>query len=168
MSLATRVWCVTVLLASLALIAGCGRPVGTVSGKVTYQGKTLKGGSVTFVSTEGRQSFAAGIGEDGTYSVPNIRGGEYKVCVETDSQKPPPDVMIGPGMKMPPVAKGKFGPPPDAPVPEGYTPSDPASAAAALAAKRYVKIPDQYKDPNTTTLTYTFPGGNQTFDIDLK
>jgi hypothetical protein len=53
-------------------------------------------------------------------------------------------------------------------VPEGYKPSNPAEAAVARNAKRYVQIPESYAKPETTDLSYAFPGGDQTFDINLK
>jgi hypothetical protein len=163
------------------LLPGCGRSVGTVTGKVTYNGKALKGGNVSFQSTEGLQSYSTEIKEDGTYSA-TIQTGSYKVCVETASLKPP---ATGGGPKTgssggPPGAKGmtktgpkdakegKGGPPPDAAVPEGYTPSGPAAAKTAENLKRYVQIPDKYGDPTKTDLTYTFKGGTDPFDIDLK
>jgi len=168
--LSHRLLSTLITLTLIALLAGCSKPVGTVSGKVTYAGKTLKGGNVVFVNTEGGTSFSAGINEDGIYKVPNIQGGNYKVLVETDSLKPQLDItMMGPKGTGPVIPKGaKFGPPPGAEVPEGYQPSDPSALAVATTAKRYMKIPDQYKDKETTPLSYTFTGGNQTFDIDLK
>lgn len=154
------------LVAALCVLAGCSRPVGSVSGKVTYNGKNLKGGGVTFMNTEGGQSFAAGIAEDGTYSIPNIAGGTYKITVDTSSLKPAQGGAYG-GASMPKGAKG-MGPPPGADVPEGYSPSSPAAAAAATNAKRYVEIPAKYADPNQTDLTFTFNGGSVTHDIELK
>ncbi|MCI0701377.1 MAG: carboxypeptidase-like regulatory domain-containing protein [Planctomycetia bacterium] len=164
------------LLAGVVGFAGCARPVGDVSGKVTYNGKPLKGGSVTFISDEGRHSVSASINEDGTYKVPTLTGGTYKVCVDTSYLKPAPNGpggYVGSGGKSapPPATKGpppKSAPPPDAVVPEGYKPSNPAEAQAAANAKKYVQIPDQYKEPDKTTLSYKFEGGSQTYDIDLK
>jgi hypothetical protein len=161
---------VVIPLAALAL-GGCGRAVGTVSGKVSYNGKTLKGGNVTFVSTEGQPTQSAGINEDGTYTIKTITAGSYKVCVETASLKPK---SLSPSM-------GASGPPggaknskldPDTKVPEGYHPSNMAEASIANAnaknAKLYIAIPDQYADTSKTTLTYTVVGGAQTHDIELK
>jgi len=161
--------------------------VGSVTGKVTSQGKALKGGSVCFVSTDGGVSFSAGIREDGTYTVPELQGGSYKVCVETSSQKPAqsgnqPNYGSSSSAKYgggkagsstsgtpPLIPKGaKTGPPPDAAIPEGYTPSDPAAMASVAAGKRYVHIDEKYAKPDTTDITYTFKGGAETFDIDLK
>jgi hypothetical protein len=153
------------MFATLAvLLTGCGRPVGSLSGKVTYQNKPLKGGSVAFVSTDGGRSFSAALSEEGVYTIPDLQGGEYKVCVETDSHKPPK--QYGGGFNDRPPAKGKFGPPPGAPVPEGYTPSDPS--AAARSGKNYVPIPPHYASPEKTDLTYKFDGGSETYNIDLK
>ncbi len=150
-------------LAALVL-AGCGRPTGSVTGKVTYQGKPLKAGNVAFVTADGGRSFASGLTPEGTYTVPDLLGGEYKVCVETNSFKPP-----APTGSAPVVPKGaKTGPPPGANIPEGYTPSDPAAMAAAGMSKKYVPIPPKYAEPGTTDLTYTFKGGSETFDIELK
>ena len=156
-------------LAGAVALTGCGRAIGSVSGKVTHQGKVLKGGSVSFISTDGGQSFAAGIAEDGTYQVPNIASGEYKVCVETSSLKQsaggPPPGMRGPASRGP--AKD-IPPPKDAQIPEGYTPSSPADMALAKMKKRYVEIPEKYSKAETTDLGFTADGGQQTFDIDLK
>jgi hypothetical protein len=57
-----------------------------VSGKVTYKGAPLKGGTVGFVDSNGRVMGAALEG-DGTYSIKNLPTGEYKVTVETTSIK---------------------------------------------------------------------------------
>src|SRR6185503_11534068 len=115
-----------------------------VSGKVTYQGKALKGGGVSFVSTDGGQSFAADIAEDGSFKVPDLKGGEYKVCVETASLKGTGQASPYGAAGAPKMPKGaKSGPPAGATVPEGYTPSDPAAAATANSIRRYVPIPDK-------------------------
>jgi len=166
--------CITLTM----LHAGCARPVGSVTGKITYQGKALKGGSVCFVSTDGGVSFSAGITDDGTYTIPELQGGSYKVCVETSSQKPaqsgnqanygnPASSKYGggkSGSSTPPTAplipKGaKTGPPPDAAIPEGYTPSDPAAMASVAAGKRYVHIDEKYAKPDTTDITFTSRAG---------
>lgn len=164
-----------VLLAGCLLLAGCSRPTGTLSGKVTYMNKSLKGGTVTFVSAEGRQSYSADIKEDGTYFVMSITGGDYKVCVDTSHLKPPSAAggYTGSGGKSAPPApaagdKKGAAPPPGAALPEGYTPSNPSEANAAANAKKYVQIPESYKDADKTDLKLTVTGGPQTFDIPLK
>ncbi|MBN9319664.1 MAG: hypothetical protein J0I28_08280, partial [Caulobacterales bacterium] len=109
---------------------------------------------VTFVSTEGQQSFAATITPEGTYKVPDLLGGDYKVCVDTSSLKPAKGGLSVPGAaayQQPVVPKGaKTGPPPGAVLPEGYQASDPAAMAKNNSAKRYVAIPPKYAEAGTT------------------
>jgi hypothetical protein len=145
---------------------------------VTFNGKPLKGGSITFANTEGGQSASTTIGEDGSYSIPKLTGGEYKICIDTTFLKPPP----GSGPPGYSGSSGSRGPqtmtksqsipksavPKDSEVPEGYRPSNPADAATVKNAKLFVAIPAKYSNPDTTDLTYTFPGGDQTHNIDIK
>ena len=161
--------CLSAGLACLAL-TGCGESFGSVKGKVTYQGKNLKGGGVSFVSADGGPSAAGTIGEDGTYSVPKLTTGSYKVCVDNLSLKPPANYT-------PPrrAGGGKAGVKDVAPAtttgaPEGYTGSSMSMADAAIAsnAKRYVEIPGKYAKPGETDLTFTVQRGDQSFDIELK
>jgi hypothetical protein len=159
-------------------LVGCQRPVGTVTGKVSYQGKTLKGGSIAFVSTEGRMSFAGTIKDDGTYEVPDVVGGSYKVCVDTAWLKSGGGATTNPmytgyGAKKPSAPKQAdppkgAGPPPDAPEDHKATASSPMGMQAAKNQKKYVEIPSKYASPETTDLTFTFNGGSAPFDIDLK
>ena len=158
------------LLLAATAFAGCSRPVGTVSGKVTVGTKTVKAGSISFVSTEGLPSATGGIQEDGSYTIPNVTGGHYKVCVETASVKGPSPAMFRGKPAKENTKTQAFDP--GTKVPEGYTPSSPAdaslAAARARAAKLYVPIPDEYADPTKTSLEYTVVGGDQTHNIELK
>jgi hypothetical protein len=177
-TLAPALW-----LGSVVLIVGCAGGKGDVTGKVSYDGKTLKGGTVTFAPADGEgPSFSGSIDENGTYTVPNVAAGEYKVCVETESLKGPAGAGGGaggpPGMKS---SKGGGGPPgigtPDLSkvkdkgmagreLPEGY--KGDGLAIIRDNAKRYTPIPTDYANPKTTTVTYKVSSGSQTFDIDLK
>jgi hypothetical protein len=77
----------SVLAAGAVLfVAGCGGP-GTVSGKVSLNGKMLPGGAVTVVDSEG-QSRIGGIGKDGSYTVSNIAPGKAQVSVLTLDKRP--------------------------------------------------------------------------------
>lgn len=149
---------------------GCGPSTGTLTGKVTYNGKTLAGGNVTLVPDGKGQTFSATIAEDGTYTFANVRSGKYKVCVETASLNPSSSQQ-GPNYGGRPLGNNnaiKNQPPPGAELPEGYMMSQPPGAAAADAAKRYVAIPAQYADPSSTPLTVEVTGGAQTHDISLS
>jgi hypothetical protein len=138
------------LLALLGL-SGCG-DTATVSGKVFYKGVPLKGGNVTFVSTEGKPSVSASIKDDGSYTLEKVPAGTVTICVETES--------LNPARK---TGARKYSPPPGQKAPEGLE-----SGNTADTAKRYVWIPPQYADPAKSDLTYTVVGGSQTKDIELK
>jgi hypothetical protein len=144
------------LLATLLLLplVGCGQRVGSVSGKVLYKGQPLKGGNVTFLGQPGKDpnSAASAIKEDGSYRIDRIAAGPVKVVVETKS-------LLGPGGGGGPPS----GPPKDAKFPEGYPGTDFKGMAA-----RYVKIPDNYANPEQTDLKYEVKPGDQDITIELK
>ena len=64
-------------------LSGCGRKPGSVSGKVTYQGKALSSGLVVFVDRDGKVSQPAGIEVDGSYAANDVPLGQVTACVET-------------------------------------------------------------------------------------
>jgi hypothetical protein len=153
------------LSVGLALFAavGCGGSEGTLSGKVTYNGANLKGGTVLLVAEQGNDTFTGSIQEDGTYIIPHVRSGKYKVCVETASLKGPSGPAGGYNMgPKGPAGKPKNEAPKGANVPEGYRMSDPAANKA-----RFVEIPGTYGDPAQTSLRVEVKGGQQTHDIPL-
>jgi hypothetical protein len=137
-----------VVLVALIGICGCGPATGTVSGTVTYKGTKLKGGNVTFVSTEGKPSKSTTIQPDGTYMIVGVPAGAVKICVETQSLNP------GVGSNTP-----KNEPPPGQKSPYGKRKQDNADL--------YVEIPDTYAQPETTKLTYTVTSGKQEKSITL-
>jgi hypothetical protein len=139
--------------------AGCGASTGTVSGKVTYQGETLGGGSVLFVSP-GKKTVSAPIGPDGTYTIVGIPAGPVQIAVETKSAMPP-DAKQQAGM-----AATRPTIPPDANLPPSAKEMYQNSTAAAAA--KYVEIPEELGDPDKSNLTLTVTGGNQDYNIELK
>jgi hypothetical protein len=163
------------LCLAVGYVVGCSRPMASVKGRITYKGNILKGGTICFHSTEGAGDFGGYIAEDGTYSVPSVPAGTYKVVVETDTAKTRNtgnNMMKGSGKMNPPAKKEesqKSKPlPPDAQekIPPGYKPSNPADMIAAK--QRYVEIPSSYGKADTTPETYTVVPGDQTHDIELK
>ncbi|HKB41551.1 MAG TPA: carboxypeptidase-like regulatory domain-containing protein [Gemmataceae bacterium] len=190
-------WAGTVLLGALLAVTavGCGFGKGDISGKVTYKGEPLKGGTVAFVASEG-PSFSGEINEDGTYTVFHVRSGTYKVCVDTEVLKPHPQGAggasgYGPqkgapaGFKGPPTG---FGPPGTGSgdlqkdVKSGKIKASGGEAATGAAqggykdgfasmaanAARYREIPGKYAKPESTDLTFDARTGAQTFEINLK
>jgi hypothetical protein len=149
-------------------ILACSPPTGSVSGKVTYKGQPLKGGYVAFINSSGGQTFSAPIQEDGSYQIPKITGGSYKVTVETESLKPQ-----GETKGVPFKGVSKEGPPKDILPPKLNLPGNPADYGYKMAtpggqADRYVPIPRKYADPEQSGLKFDFRGGSQTYDINLS
>jgi hypothetical protein len=93
------------LLAALLLPAAAAgqdkKPVPkgeVVSGKIAYNGKPLSGGTVTFVSKDGKTTVAGAIADDGTYTV-LLPAAEYGVAITTaapgkDDKDPPKKVPV--------------------------------------------------------------------------
>jgi len=130
-----------------AFVVGCGNnPRGAeLSGKVTYKGAPVTGGSMTlFIGDAG---YPVTIGANGEYAVSQIPEGEAVVVVETESLNPNKPKYGG---------KGGGG---SSPAPEGK------GAGPTLT---YVKIPDKYKHKDKTDLKATIKRGKQQKDFDLK
>ena len=150
-------WAGLVVLAGLALV-GCGAGKAPVSGSVTYKGKALPSGVVSFVGSD-NQVASGHIGADGSYSVPAVAVGPAKVSVQvaTVGKK---SIMMGPpsGDK-----KMTSGGPKDMAERSAITTGEGAATPAAV-----VQIPLEYGNPDTSGLTFTVQPGANTFDIDLK
>jgi hypothetical protein len=70
-------------LLAVVLVASCdnGPPSGEVSGRVSYDGKPLDNGSITFFPTDGKSPTAGGLIKDGKYAVLKVSVGKYKVTI---------------------------------------------------------------------------------------
>ncbi len=154
--LAIRLGCWLCLLSGVLLSAGgCGeRPphevdYGEVSGKVSFKGKPLPGGKVTFVTAKWGYSASANIDENGQYNG-KFPVGDVLIAVDNRMLEPPKKEK---GKKQ--AAKN---PPLKAP-PDVVAPPPPKG--------KYVKIPDKYADPSTSGLTFKVEKGTQTHDIKL-
>jgi hypothetical protein len=134
---------------------------GTITGKVTYNGQPVKGGSVSFISTEDHPSGSSAIAADGTYNIASMPSGNVIITVDTESFNPKKNIRR--------TSVPKYGPPKDQKLPEGYNTS---AGGGAMSAKemeaRYVKIPEKYADQKSSGLNYTVTSGDQTHNIDLK
>lgn len=132
-----------VFLAPVAMMAGCGSKSGTISGKVTYQGKAVEGGSVNFLS-EGANSTmkTGGIQKDGSYSVSGVPVGPAKITVQ--------------GMKarrlLIPAALQK----------------EQGGVKEVKTEQSEVYVPPRYGKTETSDLKYDVQSGKQQHDIDLK
>src|ERR1043165_6084052 len=114
------------LFASLALtLAGCGPSRGNLTGKVSYQGKTVRSGAVQVACSDGIH--VAKIEPDGTYLAKEIPVGIVKISVSS----PNPAVS-----RQMPNRKGELPPPP------------------AGDATGWFEIPEHYADFETSELTH--------------
>jgi hypothetical protein len=153
-----------VLLLLVGLAAGCGS-TGTISGTVTYKGKPLKAGTVSFMTTEGGHVASGEIKEDGTYTVSRVPAGPAKVTVKSvEVFTPPGGGMMG-GRSgggaprgAPAGAAENVKPPPGVDM-SGFNPNSSNDKA--------MKVPDKYKDFAKTPLTCDVKSGNQPYDIQL-
>jgi hypothetical protein len=66
-----------------ALLAGCGKPAGnaTVKGEVTYDGKPIESGVISFYPIDPTGGSGGGGIEDGKYDVKGLNAGRYKMKI---------------------------------------------------------------------------------------
>jgi hypothetical protein len=126
------------------LVAGCGPAVGDVSGTVSFKGEPLGSGLVVFHGQ--KATVPANIAADGTFTASKVPVGPVKVTVETIA--PQSGKSGGEGGKVSGVGMS-------------------ATGAPTTPAGKYVKIPDKYKDPNNSGLTYEVKSGSQQHNIEL-
>jgi hypothetical protein len=122
--------------------AGCGGGLGDISGKVTFQNKTVVTGTVTVIGSDSLPYYGP-IDKDGFYTVEKVPVGEAKVGV---TSMDPRGVGLRPGAPKRPVEKGK---------------SD-------IDPKLWFPIPPRYGDFNNSGLTLTVKRGPNTYNIELK
>jgi hypothetical protein len=148
-----RPWIVTArvsVMGLLVLALGCGKSIHStdhaeVTGKVTYNGQPVTGGSISFVSQEeGAFANNGRIDESGNYKI-NSPVGPVKITIDNR--------VLRTGIRE--QAMKGAGPRPGQPDP------DPIKGV-------YVEIPQKYYQVDTTDMTYTVKAGAQTFDIELK
>jgi Carboxypeptidase regulatory-like domain len=104
----------TICLLGLALagVAGCGKPKGVVTGKVTLKdGKPVSPGTIVTFWVGDNQAIPGVTNAEGAYSVPNAPVGDAKVTVTAPT--PMPAVPV-------PGGKGEAAPPKVIPIPAKY------------------------------------------------
>jgi hypothetical protein len=127
--------------------------MGTVSGKVTYKGRPLPSGTVTFYGPDNSVKVAQ-IAPDGTYIIFEAPAGSATITVATTPPLPSRELLR--------ITK----PPPD-PTNPPRVPKLKAPAGSETA-NRYVPIPARYRKLGESGLRYTVRRGSQTFDIHLQ
>ncbi len=147
--------------ALLCALAGCGGKASDVTGVVTYKGKPLAMGNVSFVGPDGIPRTGM-IGPDGRYAVSGVALGVAKVTVSSPNPAAAAGGRGGAGRKGGEGrgGKGREGAPKEA-APESPPPD-------AELAKLWVAIPEAYSDPMKSSLSTAVQSGINTYDIPLK
>jgi hypothetical protein len=121
---------------------GCGR-TATVSGKVTYQGRPVTYGSVTFLGPD-QTAHSGVIGHDGNYTVAGVYPGEVKIGVISHDPSKGRSVLRGDK----PARPGKNGTKPGT---EGWYP-----------------LPHKFEDPEASGVGCVVSAGRVTYHIELR
>jgi hypothetical protein len=148
-----------VLLALLAVTAGCGDPYkarAVVKGQVKFFDKHLTAGTVAFIAKDGRVG-SGNIDFDGNYAVHDAPIGEVTITVSV----PKMGAMGGKN----PHAK----PPPGLPPmrPPGGSGGNESPEDLQIDPKKFVQIPGKYEKAETSGLNYTVEKGETTYNITL-
>ncbi|MCI0684691.1 MAG: hypothetical protein L0Y71_21550 [Gemmataceae bacterium] len=122
------------------MLSGCGS-FTEVSGTVSYKGKNLTMGTVTFIGADGKKKGSTSIASDGKYKLIEPPLGQVRVAVQV---KPPPK-----------IANSKS----ETKLTIGNEPNEKAEP---------VLIPSIYADPGKSGLSTELKSGSNTYDIDLK
>jgi len=134
----------TSLVLLLPLFMGCGDQIGGVAGTVSYGGKPLPEGRITFLCDGGKRPAVSAEITQGRYAAEDLPAGRARIMVETF---PPPSAA--------PKQTAPGG------LPTLDVPDDPQSHGA------FVRIPERYKRPDASGLSIEIRTGPQVHDIDL-
>ena len=149
-------------------VVGCGSGKGSVSGKVTLDGKPLPAGNISFLGPKG-QAVTADI-KDGQYTASNVPTGDVKVTVQTSSIKTEADSLLASSRNS---SVGRN--PATSKLPAGVKEHVQAEVArnADMAKRgkellsRYRPLPDKYSKPDTSGLHVAVNRGENSFDVPL-
>lgn len=141
----------TMMTAAALACLGCGVKTGDVSGTVTYKGKLLPTGAVTFLDAN-KQPVGSSPIRDGNYSVSKVPVGTITILVTT------PPLPTQRNVPRPPPPRGKPLPK-DQPLPEFNPDKQPVAT---------ITVPTKYSDPEKSGLAYTARPGSQTHKIELE
>ena len=126
------------------LLPGCGKPKGSVSGQVTFNGTPLKSGFVTFLPEKGA-AVDSPIDSEGKYSVKNVPVGKAKISIRSQA-----------GTSQEAFSQIK-------------DPKNPKEMMQALKPKPSGQmLPQNYNDPDKSGLTFEVKQGPQEHNIELK
>jgi hypothetical protein len=143
-----RPW-LALLLPFVFALAGCGGGKGTVSGEVTYNGKPIPWGRITFVSQVGNQTVHSTPIIKGKYTIANCPVGLVKISIESIPAKAVDTSKIPPMM----LERSK----------EAHRPEPPPDVIG-----QHLQIPLKYANPDMSGLEHTVEPGEKEHNIALK
>jgi len=149
----------SVLLLSILLISGCTRSVeqqAEVSGKVTYKGKPLPGGRITFISPKGHTGSSV-ISPQGEYKL-KAPIGDVQISVDNRMLNRDDPSSLSSREKEGYLSRGRL----KKPSAGGQQPPQQEITGT------YVPLPKKYVDSSTSGLKYTVESGSQTHDVELS
>lgn len=130
-----------VLALSAFLMSGCSGGSGTITGKVTYQGRPLTTGQVVIWTSSGN-TYASEIDADGNYRIEGCPPGKHKVSVAS----PDPAVTA---MATTSRERGR-----------GAPAANPSPAPKSGNSKWFA-IPPRYSDPESSGLVIEVSGSKE-------
>jgi hypothetical protein len=176
-TLASRLLAPLWLGGAILVLAGCGGSgTGTVKGQVSFGGKPLPGGRITFTLVKGKGNPGSSvIDANGNYSL-KAPSGEVIITVDNRELKQAPSLPIGMGGDPSGAGKtkgGRGGPKGEgAPMGSMQEKMKSMGAPTVTAAKqiegKYIEIPAKYHTSETSDLRFTVKSGEQTHNVELK
>jgi hypothetical protein len=158
------------LCVCLPLVAGCGPQIGKVSGQVTYKGKAVPGGLITFRPADGKyNSVTVELDTDGRFPAVELPAGEVLVSIDNRELGPRPTFSGGMpgGLPLSPEARSKLGGSKAAAAAPAGDGAPQTGEDVRRPSGRYVPIPERYYDAETSGLKFTVKGGDQTERFEL-
>jgi hypothetical protein len=113
---------------------------------VTYKGRAVTSGAVTFYGEDGRVD-SGPIDAEGNYTIARAPTGVVKATVIS--------------------AQDRAGPPPGKHSPGNKPTEHPGKAQDPSRSGKPIALPPKYQDPGQSGLSYTVTGGKQTINIPL-
>ncbi len=132
----------------LIALVGCGPSTGVITGEVTYKGKPVPGGLLTFRPVDESQNSASyELARDGKFKI-ELPVGETLICIDNREFEPRPATSpaIPPGMNLPA---------------EVLKSMQASSKESTKVSDRWVKLPEKYYQIETSDLKITVKGGQQ-------
>jgi hypothetical protein len=147
------------LVGAALLAQGCGRPQGSLTGRVLLNGEELHSGRVQAMGETDQPLAISSIQDDGTYQLTNLPIGPVTLVVVT--YRPDGEPVDAP--LLPPPAPGTKPPSPE--VTRQLLKDQPESIQKAVEAAR--PVPLKYTDRAKSDLKVTVVKGETTFDIEM-